>query len=120
MKKKPTRKPRPRRLKSGLDEAVRSAKGELKVRAVQMPDPPPEMTADEVTSLRTENSMSQAVFARVLNVSTETVQGWEQGEQEPSDAARRLLQVFRVSPALVIGIAAGPRKARRGRRTSRL
>jgi putative transcriptional regulator len=43
--------------------------------------------------------MSQAVFARMLNVSTKTVQSWEQGVRKPSQAALRLIQVFRQDPA---------------------
>ena len=43
--------------------------------------------------------MSQAVFARMLNVSTKTVQSWEQGQRRPSQAALRLIQVFRQNPS---------------------
>ncbi len=99
------RKPLAERLRAGLTEAVQFAKGELTLRTVQVPDPPPAITAKEVTSLRTKSGMSQAVFARVLNVSTKTVQSWEQGERKPSRAALRLLQVFRKDPALVIHVS---------------
>jgi putative transcriptional regulator len=92
------------RLKAGLTEAVEFAKGELTLRTVQVPDPPPEIAAKEVTSFRTKTGMSQAVFARVLNVSTKTVQSWEQGERKPSHAALRMLQVFRENPTFVIEI----------------
>jgi len=36
--------------------------------------------------------MSQADFARLLAVSTQTVQSWEQGLRKPSRCASRLLQ----------------------------
>jgi putative transcriptional regulator len=101
---KPKRKPLADRLKDGLTEAIQFAKGELTLRTVRVPDPPPEIAAKEVTSLRTKTGMSQAVFARVLNVSTKTVQSWEQGERKPSHAALRMLQVFRASPTFVIEI----------------
>lgn len=100
------RKPFAQRLKAGLTEAVQFAKGELTLRTVQVPDPPPEIAAKDVTCLRTKTGMSQAVFARVLNVSTKTVQSWEQGERKPSRAALRMLQVFRESPRFVIEIVA--------------
>ena len=100
------------RLKAGLSEAIQFAKGELSLRTVEVPDPPPEIAPKEVTSLRTKSGMSQAVFARVLNVSTKTVQSWEQGERKPSHAALRMLQVFRANPTLVIEVAAKPAKAR--------
>jgi len=110
------RKPLAERLKTGLGEAVQFARGELSLRTVQIPDPPPEIGAKEVVSLRTKSRMSQAVFARVLNVSTKTVQSWEQGERKPSHAALRMLQVFRASPTFVIEVAAKPSKIR-GRRS---
>ncbi len=101
---KSKREPLADRLKAGLTEAVRFAKGELTLRTVQVPDPPPEIAAKDVISLRAKTGMSQAVFARVLNVSTKTVQSWEQGERRPSHAALRMLQVFRENPTLVIEI----------------
>jgi putative transcriptional regulator len=87
-------------IRKGLEEAIRHARGEitLKTTTLEMPDPPPEVRADELARLRTENGMSQAVFAQVLNVSTKTVQSWEQGTRTPSHAALRLIQVFRHEP----------------------
>ena len=125
MRTKSKRRPLAERLKAGLTEGVRCARGELTLRTVQVPDPPPEIAAKEVASLRTRTGMSQAVFARVLNVSTKTVQSWEQGERKPSHAALRMLQVFRENPAFVfevVGIPAkvGSRTARRGRIPSRI
>jgi putative transcriptional regulator len=117
---KSKRKPLAERLKDGLTEAVQYAKGKLSLRTVQVPDAPPEIAAKEVTSLRTKTGMSQAVFARVLNVSTKTVQSWEQGERKPSHAALRMLQVFRASPTFVIKIVVKPPKTRARRSLSRL
>jgi putative transcriptional regulator len=101
---KSKRKPFSERLTDGLTEAVQFAKGELTLRTVAVPDPPPDIAAREVASLRTKARMSQIVFARVLNVSTKTVQSWEQGERKPSHAALRMLQVFRENPTLVFKV----------------
>ena len=106
------RKPIAQRLRTGLTEAVRHAKGELTLRTVRLPEPPPAITAKEVTSLRTQTGMSQAVFALVLNVSTKTVQSWEQGERKPSRAALRMLQLFREYPALVVNTVGIPAEAK--------
>jgi len=103
------RKPLADRLKAGLTEAVQFAKGELTLRTVQLPAPPPQIAAKEVASLRAKAGISQAVFARVLNVSTKTVQSWEQGERKPSHAALRMLQLFREHQKFVfeiVGISA--------------
>lgn len=102
------RKPLADRLRTGLTEAVQFARGELTLRTVEVPAPPPELAAKEVASLRVKSGMSQSVFARVLNVSTKTVQSWEQGERRPSHAALRMLQVFRENPQCVFKIVGIP------------
>src|SRR5208283_1065274 len=57
-----------------------------------------ELGAEDVTRIRLNNQMSQAVFARLLNVSPKTVQSWEHGTRKPSQAALRLIQVFEQNP----------------------
>ena len=104
MKTRPKRKPLAERLKVGLTEALGFAKGELTLRTVRVPVPPPEIAAEDVAALRAKTGMSQAVFARVLNVSTKTVQSWEQGERKPSHAALRMLQVLEANPTSVFEI----------------
>jgi putative transcriptional regulator len=95
------RKPLFERLKSGLKEGIRHAQGEiaLKTTTLEMPEPAPNIGSQELTELRLASGMSQAVFGRVLNVSTKTVQSWEQGQRKPSQAALRLIQVFRQNPS---------------------
>ena len=88
-------------IRKGLEEAIRDAKGEITLRTttLELPERPPQVGAAELTKPRLTSGMSQAVFARLLNVSTKTVQSWEQGQRKPSQAALRLIQVFRHSPA---------------------
>lgn len=95
------------RIRKGLEEAIRHAKGEitLKTTVVELPDPPPEIGAEQLTSLRLGSRLSQAVFARVLNVSTKTVQSWEHGTRRPSQAALRLIQVFGQNPGTILRVA---------------
>lgn len=101
------RRPLFERLKSGMEEAIRHAKGEtaLKTTVIELPDPPPEVRGEEVIRLRSENQLSQAAFARLMNVSTRTVRSWEQGHRKPSQAALRLLQVLRLEPDGVLRAA---------------
>ena len=95
------RKPLFERLKQGLEQGIAHAKGELTLRTVVMPEEPPEIDAETLVSLRDQSSMSQGVFARMLNVSTKTVQSWEQGVRTPSHASRRLIQIFSEHPETV-------------------
>ena len=73
-------------IRKALEEAIRHAKGEitLKTTVVELPDPPPEIGAEQLTSLRLGSRLSQAVFTRVLDVSTKTVQSWDHGTRRPS------------------------------------
>jgi hypothetical protein len=62
------RKPIFERLKTGPEEGIRHAKGEIarKTTTLEMPGRPPEVDGKELTKLRLKNGMSQAVFAQVL------------------------------------------------------
>lgn len=98
-----SRRPLAERLKTSLEEAIRHAQGEIKLKTttVELPDEPPDIDAPTLAALRERSRMSQAVFARLLNVSAKTVQNWEQGVRAPSHACRRLIQVFSEHPESV-------------------
>ena len=104
MTKKINRKPLFQRLKSALEEGIQFARGTADLRVTAMPSPPPNFAAEEVIQLRRRFNFSQRVFAQTLNVSTKTVQGWEQGSRRPSQAALRLLQILDEQPELVCEI----------------
>lgn len=88
-------------IKSGLEDSVAHSKGTLSLKTLELPTPPPAVTADDVRALRQSLHMSQAVFAATLNVSPKTIQSWEQGLREPSDAALRMIQVVGLNPGMV-------------------
>lgn len=52
------------------------------------------MLPKDIKKVRLNAHVSQPVFARLLNVSPSAVKKWETGENEPSGAALRLLQVI--------------------------
>ena len=89
------------RLRKGLSESSAYSKGELSLLTTQLPAPPPRPDPARIVSLRKQYRMSQALFAAVVNVSVKTVQSWEQGLRQPSDAALRMLQVIRREPEVV-------------------
>ena len=106
MKETPKRLPVADQIRKGLEEAIRHAEGEitLKTTTLELPDRPPEVRPEDVTRIRLNNQMSQAVFARLLNVSSKTVQSWEHGTRKPSQAALRLIQVFEQNPHGVLSV----------------
>jgi putative transcriptional regulator len=109
------------RIKSGLEDALAHARGELSLVTTELPAPPPRPKPRQIVGLRKRFRMSQAVFAATLNVSTKTVQSWEQGLREPSDAALRMLQVIGQEPGVVrMLLGAGPSaQSRKGRTPTR-
>jgi DNA-binding transcriptional regulator YiaG len=77
-----------------------------RVNAIPSPKP---MSCQEIVSLRRKHSVSQRVFARLLNVSVKTVQSWEQGTRVPSDAALKLLSLAKHKrDALLLDIIPDP------------
>lgn len=50
-------------------------------------------------------NLTQKEFARLLNVSVDSVQDWEQGRRSPRGAAKTLLQVAKQHPEVLERIA---------------
>lgn len=88
-------------IKSGLEDGIAYFRGELTLVTVRVPAPPPKANPRKIAAIRRNLHMSQSVFAATLNVSMRTVQSWEQGVREPSDASLRLLQIVETQPAVV-------------------
>jgi len=58
----------------------------------------PVYDGETVQETRKQMRASQAVFARFLGVSVQTVRAWEQGENVPSDIAKRFMDEIRHNP----------------------
>ncbi|QQS49467.1 MAG: helix-turn-helix domain-containing protein [Acidobacteriota bacterium] len=86
-----------------LDQALKYSRGEqINARSTVLPAPPEPLSREEIIRLREQFNCSQAVFARLLNVSVKTLQAWEQGVRTPSDAALKLLTVARNHPEALL------------------
>jgi putative transcriptional regulator len=57
---------------------------------------------DSVAVVRAKLKLSQAEFARMLGISVNTLQNWEQGRRKPSGAARVLLKIAARHPEAVL------------------
>lgn len=108
-------------LLEGLSESVAHARGELTLKTTTLPAPAPTLSKTRVVAIRKQTGMSQAVFARYLNVPTRTLQSWEQGARTPKAGEARLLQVFEVAPEQIVEImrSAETTKTRSARRSVR-
>lgn len=52
-----------------------------------------ELSAPKIKKIRRASGVSQAVFAKILNVSAAAIKQWERGERKPSGAALKLLNL---------------------------
>ncbi len=88
-----------------MDDALAFERGEarrLQVTQIRAPRRPKAMSAKEIARIREKLNCSQAVFAMMLNISTKTVQAWEQGSREPGDAALKLLSIAKKHPEILL------------------
>ncbi len=74
----------------------------LDLRSVEIPARPKPMKPADIRSLRESLNASQALFARLLNVSSNAVESWEQGIREPRQATLKLLHIVRRNPAALL------------------
>ena len=56
-------------------------------------------------SARKSVNLTQREFAKLLNVSIDTVQDWEQGRRSPRGAAKTLLKIAQSHPAVLEALA---------------
>ena len=92
-------------LKEAMEDAVafeRGGRRDLKVTRVQAPRRHKAMSPRDIARIREKLNCSQAVFAMMLNISTKTVQAWEQGSREPGDAALKLLTIAKKHPEVLL------------------
>jgi putative transcriptional regulator len=90
-------------LRRSMEQAVAHSQGKITLRTKHVPIPK-KVTAlapREIRKLRVRLGTSQAVFARLLNVSTTTEIKWETGRRKPSGAALRLLDIASKRPEIL-------------------
>ena len=76
--------------------------GSLDLRAVKLPAAPKPLKPADIRALRANLNASQALFARLLNVSSNAVESWEQGIREPRQATLKLLHIARKMPEALL------------------
>lgn len=70
-------------------------------KAVLPPRPKPLKPAD-IRALRESMNASQTLFAKLLNVSSNAVESWEQGVRQPRQATLKLLYIVRSNPSALL------------------
>lgn len=70
----------------------------LRTKTLSLPPIIKPIKAGEIVAIREKMAVSQAVFARLLNVPKTTEISWEKGRRKPTGAALRLLDLVRRKP----------------------
>ncbi|MFM9913467.1 MAG: helix-turn-helix domain-containing protein [Methylophilaceae bacterium] len=83
----------------------RAGKRTLRTHAVEL-QPPVEITAAELVSLRQHLNLSRPVFASYLRVNPRTLENWEQGRAQPNAQAALLIKLVERYPDTVERLAA--------------
>ena len=94
------------KLVQSLEQAVQIHRGEAKPSRQFVFKP------QDVRKIRARLQKSQAEFARMIGVSLNTLQNWEQGRRQPVGPARALLLVAARSPRAVERALTKPRLKR--------
>lgn len=89
-----------KKLLEELTKSVRQA-GAI-ARGAAKPSRRREFTPSRIRAVRERTEMSQAQFARLLNVSVKTLQNWEQARREPTGPAKALLRIVEKEPVVAI------------------
>src|SRR5579872_98632 len=90
-------------LRQSLADAAAYEQGKpVDLRTQEIPPPPKPLKPAEIRRIRRGFNASQALFARFLNVSTNTVESWERGVRQPDQAALKLLTIARKHPQAVL------------------
>jgi putative transcriptional regulator len=72
------------------------------LRKVEIPPRPKPLRPADIRSLRESLNASQVLFARLLNVSSNAVESWEQGVRQPRQATLKLLHIARRNPSALL------------------
>ena len=88
--------------KQSREPAAKTAKGSIDLRTAELPARPRPLKPADIRALRTSLNASQALLARLLNVSSNAVESWEQGIREPRQATLKLLHIAKKNPSVLL------------------
>ena len=72
------------------------------LRTADLPSRPKPLKPADIRALRASLNASQALLARLLNVSSNAVESWEQGIREPRQATLKLLHIAKKNPGVLL------------------
>jgi DNA-binding transcriptional regulator YiaG len=90
-------------LKQSLSDVLAYEQGKkVGLRVTELPPPPKPLTPGQIRAIRQSFNVSQVVFARIINVSPNAVESWEQGARRPREATLKLLTIAHRFPEVLL------------------
>lgn len=90
-------------LRQSLQGALAYERGKTStLRVTELPPAPKPMSPNQIRAIRRSFNVSQAIFARIMNVSTNAVESWEQGVRHPREATLKLLAIAHKHPEVLL------------------
>lgn len=87
---------------TGLNEAIEYEQGKISAGKTKLTiEPLPDISADEIKTIRNNLGLTQAMFAAVIGVSAKTVEAWEAGTNRPIGPARRMISIIQFDPSIL-------------------
>lgn len=87
---------------TGLQEAADHEEGRIKAKTAKLTvEPLPDISAEEIRTVRCDAGLTQSIFAAVLGVSVKTVEAWETGTNHPIGPARRMISLMQSDPQFI-------------------
>jgi putative transcriptional regulator len=81
-------------ISEGVAALKKERAGKLTLKKYKVPiKPAPDITADELTSLREKLGLSRPVFASFIRTNPRTVENWEQGRAKPNAQAALIIKL---------------------------
>lgn len=84
-----------------VDSGVRTTFTERQLNELGIKIKKIEFAPKQIQKVRAKTNLSQAVFAKILNVSVSSVRQWEQGTRTPTGSTKVLLGLLSKQPKLV-------------------
>jgi putative transcriptional regulator len=86
-------------LSEGMTALKKERDGKLTLKKYKViSKPAPEVTVDELTSLRKKLGLSRPVFADFIRTNPRTVENWEQGRAKPNAQAALIIKLISKYP----------------------
>jgi putative transcriptional regulator len=84
-----------------VDNSLTTSFTEKELNALGVVVPTVEMNSEHIKEIREKVHLSQAVFAKLLNVSPSSIKQWEQGKRNPTGATKVLLEILEREPHIL-------------------